>query len=68
MDLIDVQKAAAQSDLSEANSVYNYLEDFLQISRAVGIFVFLLTGEEKTDLMSRLLQYMALNAPDEIIK
>jgi len=68
VDLIDVQKAAAQSDLSKANSVYNYLEDFLQLSRAVGIFVFLLTGEEKTDLMSRLLQYMALNAPDEIIK
>jgi hypothetical protein len=68
VDLIDVQRAAAQSDLSKANSVYDYLEDFLQLSRSVGIFVFLLTGEEKTDLMSRLLQYMALNAPDELIK
>ena len=68
VDLIDVQKAASQSKLSEANSVYEYLHDFLQISRATGIFVFLLTGEEKTDLMSRLLQYMVINAPDDTIK
>ncbi len=68
VDLIDVQKAAAQSDLSKANSVYEYLLDYLQISRATGIFIFLLTGEQKTDLMSRLLQYMAIHSPNEIIK
>ena len=68
VDLIDVQRAAAQSNLSEANSVYEYLLDYLQLSRANGIFLFLLTGDEKTDLMSRLLQHMATNAPDEIMK
>jgi outer membrane protein len=68
VDLIDVQKAAAQSKLSEANSVYEYLLDYLQVSRANGIFIFLLTGEEKTDLMSRLLQYMVIHAPEETIK
>jgi len=68
VDLIDVQKAAAQSNLSEANSVYEYLLHYLQLSRASGIFMFLLTGDEKTDLMSRLLQHMVANAPDELIK
>jgi len=68
VDLLDVQKAAAQSKFSEANSVYEYLLDYLQVSRASGIFIFLLTGEEKTDLMTRLLQYMATHAPNETIK
>jgi outer membrane protein TolC len=68
VDLIDVQKAAAQSKLSEANSVYEYLLDYLQVSRATGIFLFLLSGEEKTNLMSRLLQHMVTNAPDETIQ
>ena len=68
VDLIDVQKAAAQSKLSEANSVYEYLLDYLQVSRANGIFLFLLSGEEKTNLMSRLLQHMVTNAPDETIQ
>ena len=68
VDLIDVQRAAAQSKLSEVNSVYEYLLDYLQVSRANGIFLFLLTGEEKTDLMTRLLLYMAAHAPDELIK
>lgn len=68
VDLIDVQKAAAQSQLSEANSVYEYLLDYLQVSRANGIFLFLLSGEEKTNLMSRLLQHMVTNAPDETIQ
>jgi len=68
VDLIDVQKAAAQSKLSEANSVYEYLLDYLQVSRANGIFLFLLSGEEKTNLMSRLLQHMVTYAPDETIQ
>ena len=66
VDLIDVQKAAAQSDLLEANSVYDYLIDYLEVSRATGVFLFLVSGDERTDLMRRLLQYMAVNAPDEM--
>jgi outer membrane protein TolC/ABC-type uncharacterized transport system substrate-binding protein len=66
--LIDVQRAAAQSDLLEANSVYDYLIDYLKLSRATGIYLFLLSGDDLTDLMTRLLQYMAANAPDEILQ
>jgi outer membrane protein TolC len=65
VDLIDAQKAAAQSDLLEANSVYDYLIDYLHLSRATGIYLFLLSENERTDLMGRLLQYMAANAPDK---
>ncbi|MFC2115776.1 ABC transporter substrate binding protein [Bacteroidota bacterium] len=67
VDLIDVQKAAIQSNLLQANSVYDYLIDYLRVSRATGIFLFLLNGDEKTELMSRLLQYMAIHAPNEIM-
>ncbi|MEE9462096.1 MAG: hypothetical protein V3V53_09705, partial [Bacteroidales bacterium] len=68
VDLIDVQKASAQSDLLKANSVYDYLIDYLEVSRATGIFLFLLTGEERTDLTTRFFQYMVVQAPDEMMK
>ena len=68
VDLIDVQKAAAQSNLLKENSVYDYLIDYLEVSRATGIFLFLLTGDERTDLATRFFQHMAINAPDEIMR
>jgi len=68
VDLIDVQKASAQSNLLKANSVYDYLIDYLEVSRATGIFLFLLTGDERTDLATRFFQHMAINAPDEIMR
>ena len=68
VDLIDVQTAAAQSNLLKANSVYDYLIDYLELSRATGIFLFLLTPDERTDLTSRLIQYMAIQAPYEIMR
>jgi outer membrane protein TolC len=68
VDLIDVQKAAAQSNLLKANSVYDYLIDYLEVSRATGIFLFLLTGDERTDLTTRFFQHMVIHAPDEIMK
>jgi outer membrane protein TolC len=68
VDLIDVQAAAAQSNLLKSNSVYDYLIDYLKISRATGIFLFLLTPDERTDLTQRLLQHMVINAPYELIR
>lgn len=68
VDLIDVQAAAAQSNLLEANSVYDYLIDYIELSRATGIFLFLLTPDERTDLTQRLLQHMVNKAPYELIR
>ena len=68
VDLIDVQAAAAQSNLLEANSVYDYLIDYLELSRATGIFLFLLTPDQRTDLTQRLLQHMVDKAPYELIR
>jgi outer membrane protein TolC len=68
VDLIDVQAAATQSNLLKANSVYDYLIDYLELSRATGIFLFLLTPDERTDLMQRLLQHMVTHAPYELIR
>jgi outer membrane protein len=68
VDLIDVQTAAVQSNLLKANSVYDFLIDYLELSRATGIFLFLLTPDEKTDLTQRLLQYMVSKAPYELIR
>jgi outer membrane protein TolC len=68
VDLIDVQAAAAQSNLLKANSVYDYLIDYLELSRATGIFLFLLTPDERTDLTQRLLQHMVNKAPYELIR
>ena len=42
--------------------------DYLEVSRATGIFLFLLSGDERTDLTTRFFHHMAINAPDEIMK
>ncbi len=68
VDLIDVQAAAAQSNLLKSNSVYDYLIDYLELSRTIAIFLFLLTPDERTDLTQRLLQHMVSKAPYELIR
>ena len=57
VDMIDVQNAAIQSNLFAANSVYDYLLDFLDVSRAVGVFRFMWTDEDMQDMQNRFIEY-----------
>jgi outer membrane protein TolC len=68
VDLIDVQRAAAETELLKSNSIYDYLIDYIELSRATGIYLFLLEEDDQTDLTSRLFQYMAQKAPEEVIR
>jgi outer membrane protein TolC len=68
VDLIDVQRAAAQSELLKSNSIYDYLIDYIELSRATGIYLFLLEEDDQTDLTTRLFLYMAQKAPEEVIR
>ncbi len=57
VDLIDVQNAATKSSLYAENAVYDYLLDFLYVSRAVGGFRFMYTDEDMLEMQKRFLEF-----------
>jgi outer membrane protein TolC len=54
IDLLDAQNARIVADQAAAEAVYDFLDDFLEVQRAVGRFDFAMTGQERADLETRL--------------
>lgn len=57
IDLLDAQNARIVADQAAADAVYDFLDDFLEVQRAVGRFDFAMTAEERADLGTRLRAY-----------
>ncbi|MEM6533057.1 MAG: TolC family protein [Myxococcota bacterium] len=56
--LIDAQNQALSARLSAANAVYDFLDDFVAVERAVGRYQFLNTKEERQAFVDRLRSFM----------
>ncbi|MEO0322687.1 MAG: TolC family protein [Myxococcota bacterium] len=57
--LVDAQNQALTSELAAANAVYDFLVDYVNVSRAAGSFDFERTPEEQDALYERLSQFAA---------
>lgn len=56
--LIDAQEAALQARLGAAISIYEYLQNFLQLEFNVGAFTMLMTEDQLQDFNRRLQEYL----------
>lgn len=54
IDLLDAQIAALSSELSAANAVYDFMDDYLHLQRSVGRFDITLTEQQKDQELLRL--------------
>jgi len=58
LELLDAQNAALVADEMAANSIFNFLSDYMQVQRAVGSFDVLRTPDENRQELERLEQYV----------
>lgn len=61
LDLLDAQNAFLVAELGTANSVHDFLEDFLDVQRAMGHFFALAGDEYLSGFFARLDRYMVEN-------
>ncbi len=54
LDLIDAQNASLVSSLLAANAVYDFLDDYMNVQRAVGKFDLTMQDKDKEDFLNRL--------------
>jgi outer membrane protein len=54
LELLDAQNQSLVADLGEANAVFVYLNDLMQVERATGRFDFFRSSQERQDFLMRL--------------
>ncbi len=54
IDLLDAQNQALVAELVAANAVYDFLIDILSVQRTIGRYDFMLTSEEREEILARL--------------
>ncbi|MFQ5628107.1 MAG: TolC family protein [bacterium] len=54
IDLIDAQNAALVAEQASANAVYTFIIDFVEVQRAVGMFHYFMTEQERDEILQRL--------------
>ena len=58
VDLLEAQTSALLSERGVTNAIFDYLINLKRVERAVGVFEVLATGEELTDFVTRLEEYI----------
>lgn len=61
LDLIDAQNAHLIAKEAATNSIFNFLSDFVKISRAVGTFDFIIKQDSQKQWLERLKKYYSKN-------
>ncbi|MCP4584256.1 MAG: TolC family protein, partial [candidate division Zixibacteria bacterium] len=57
LDLIDAQNAALVSDQLAANTIYDFIIDYLNVERAVGSFDFLMPDDMREEHLQKMKEY-----------
>lgn len=57
VQLLDAQKAAIQTKLAYNNSIYNYLNTFINLENSIGYYSMLLTDTERNNIQQRFLEF-----------
>ncbi|MCG8458783.1 MAG: TolC family protein [Holophagales bacterium] len=65
LELLDAQSAALQAEGAASNAVYDFLIDFMNVSRSVGRFDLLLDAEERREILAELLTRIRERHGDE---
>ena len=61
LDLLDAQTSSLRADLAAATSVYQFLDDLMDVERATGSLSVLLTPEQRAEMLKRLDAYFQQN-------
>ncbi len=68
VDLLDAQNAWIQSDQVAADSIYDFVIDWINVQRAVGWFQLLMSKEDQREFVQRVHAYIAAQKPDAATK
>lgn len=64
VDLLDAQNQALVADLVAADAVYDFLRDLVSLQRAIGRFDFLLTENDRSEVLEHLNDFIAQHTED----